>query len=182
MNVRLALASVYLPGFVKRRQLRELLRRSAAAFGVPAPDVAGRPYDECLRIFATFTAEQAETALQDDPVAPDVRADLRAAGFDIGREVRRSLRIGNRADAMRAARLSYRLLGIDFEGDVNGTVVIRSCAFSRVYSPPTCALVSGLDEGLLAGLAGEGRLQFAARITAGCERCEATFHFADQQS
>jgi hypothetical protein len=84
---------------------------------------------------------------------------------------------------MRAARVIYRLLGIDFRGRADGTIVIRRCGFSRVYSPRACELVSGLDEGLLAGLAGggggRGRLVFASRITEGCARCEATFHFED---
>ena len=182
MNVRLALASAYVPGFMKRKQLDDLLRRSAAAFGVPAPDVEGKSYRECLRAFATFTAELSEAAWRGDRRdATTVRTRLRGAACDAGREIRRKLRIGTRVDAMKAARLVYRMLGIDFDGRTDGTIVIRSCAFSRVYTPRACALVSGLDEGLLAGLAGEGRLEFSARITEGCARCEATFHFADAQ-
>ena len=36
-------------------------------------------------------------------------------------------------------------------------------------------LVSGLDEGLLAGLAGDGRLVFTERLTEGADRCRARF-------
>lgn len=186
MNARLALASFWVPGFVRRKRLRDLLRRSADAFGVPAPDVAGMKYDECLRGFAAFTAEQSETAYAADLAGRTsahtdaVRSRLRVRAYELGREIARTLGVRTPADAMKAARLVYGMLGIDFEGRTDGGIVIRSCAFSRVYSTRACALVSGLDEGLLAGLTGDGggRLEFACRITDGSERCEATFHFA----
>lgn len=206
MNVRLALASVWVPAPVRRARLRDLLRRSAAAFGEPVPPVSGRSYPELLRTFATFTAAQAEAA-PDDPVDhPDAaaraqgprpaaagaggssgradgaspagaRARLRAAACDLGRDLRRTLRVRTPAEAMKAARLVYALLGIDFEGAIDGTIVIRQCGFSRTYSPRACAVVSGLDEGLLAGLTDrlDGRLEFSTRITEGCDRCQARF-------
>lgn len=179
MSVRLALVSAYVPGFVKRRKLRELLCRSAEAFGTPVPETAGRSYRECLGTFAAFTAAQADRVGRDGVTAAGVRSRLRAAGREIGGGIRRGLGVGTRGEAMRAARIIYRMLGIDFEGRADGAIVIRSCDFSRVYTARACGLVSGLDEGLLAGLAGEGRLEFASRITEGCERCEAIFHFEE---
>lgn len=186
MTLRLILASAYVPGFVKRAALRDLLRGSADAFGVPAPDVAGSRYRERLRVFAAFTAEQAEAVYRADSglrsAAPTkaVRARLRAFAYVLGSRAARRLRVRTRADAMKAARVVYGILGIDFDGGADGTIVIRRCRFSRVYSPRACALISGLDEGLLAGLAGEGRLEFASRITEGCARCEARFHFDEE--
>ena len=185
MNARLALASVWLPGFLKRRKLRKLLRLTAEAFGVPAPDVAGKPYEECLRDFAALTAQQSEAVYGADlasrssvPTAA-VRARLRRDAYELGREIARTLGVRTPAEAMKAARIVYRMLGIDFEGGVDGSIVIRSCGFSRLYSTRACALVSGLDEGMLAGLTGDGggRLEFACRITDGSDRCQATFHF-----
>ncbi len=182
MNLRLALASVWLPGFVRRARLRELLRRSAEAFGVSAPAIAGRSHRELLNAFATFTAWQVAAIGRNDAggspgATAAVRARLRATACDLGRDLRRTLKVRTPAQAMQAARLVYATLGIDFEGAVDGTIVIRRCGFSRIYSPPACAVVSGLDEGLLAGLTDrpDGQLEFSRRITEGCDRCVASF-------
>jgi len=77
---------------------------------------------------------------------------------------------------MRAARLLYGTMGIDFRGSDDGNILIGKCAFSDFYESRTCALISALDEGLLAGLAGGGRLEFSERITDGQSRCRARFH------
>ncbi len=174
MNLRLAVASVYLPGVVKRRKLAQLLRRTAGAFGDAAPDVTGVPFDEGLRTFAALTTRWAEDAARSDAGAAD---RLRATAREFGKEVRHALRIRTPADAMRAARLLYGMLGIRLEARVDGTLVIRRCYFADWYTPRVCALMSALDEGVLAGLAGGGQLAFASRITEGCDRCTATFRF-----
>src|SRR5512140_3524301 len=136
MNLRLLAASAWMPGAMKRKRLRDLLRRCADAFGVPVPDAAGMSYGECLHAFAAFTAAQAEAVYAGDlatrssvPTAA-VRARLRATALELGQQIARTLRIGTRADAMKAAQVVYRLLGIDFEGragESSGTIVIRSC-------------------------------------------------------
>jgi hypothetical protein len=69
----------------------------------------------------------------------------------------------------------YRQLGIDFRGSPDGEIVIRRCFFAAVYTPRVCALVSALDRGLLAGLAGGGELRFGQRLTEGACCCRARF-------
>ncbi len=176
MNLRLALASVYLPPAIKRRKLAELLRRTAGAFGDAAPDLTGASFEEALRTFAALTTHWAEEAARSDPGAAE---RLRATAREFGKEVRHTLHIRTPAEAMRAARLLYGLLGIQLEARVDGTLVIRRCYFADWYAPRVCALMSALDAGVLAGLAGGGELSFASRITEGCDRCTATFHFQD---
>jgi hypothetical protein len=78
---------------------------------------------------------------------------------------------------IRGARLLYGILSIDFQGAPDGDIVINRCFFSRDYTPKTCALMSGLDEGVLAGLSGGGRLEFSARITENKAVCRARFDF-----
>ncbi len=176
MNLRLALASVYLPAAIKRRKLAELLRRTAGAFGDAAPDLTGASFDEGLRTFAALTTHWAEEAGRSDAGAAD---RLRATAREFGKEVRHALRIGTPAEALRAARMLYALLGIQLEARVDGTLVIRRCYFADWYAPRVCALMSALDEGVLAGLAGGGHLTFDSRITEGCDRCTATFRFEE---
>ncbi len=180
MNVRLALASLYVPAFVRRRKLAELVRRAADAFGAVPPDVRDQTLPERLRTFAAFTNEEAELACRDargDDDDAAVRSRLRATARDFAGAIGRDLGVKGRADAMRAARLLYRGLGIDFKAGADGTITIRRCYFADWYSPRVCALMSAMDEGVLSGLAGGGRLEFGVRITEGCRRCEATFHF-----
>ncbi len=174
MNLRLALASVYLPARIKRRKLAELLQRTAGAFGDAAPDITRQSFEDGLRTFAALTTRWAEDADRADPGAAD---RLRDTAREFGKGVRHALRIATPADAMRAARLLYELLGIQLEARVDGSLVVRHCYFADWYAPRVCALMSALDEGVLAGLAGGGHLTFEKRITEGCDRCTATFHF-----
>ncbi len=179
MNLRLAVASVYLPAAIKRRKLAELLRRTAGAFGDAAPDLTGASFDEGLRTFAALTTRWAEQADRSDPGAAD---RLRATAREFGKELRHALRIRTRVDALRAARLLYGVLGIQLEARVDGLLVIRRCYFADWYAPRVCALMSALDEGIIAGLAGGGHLVFDSRITEGCDRCTAAFHFEDARA
>lgn len=57
----------------------------------------------------------------------------------------------------------------------SASVRMRSCYFSSVYGPATCALMSRMDEGLMAGLVGDGELVFSSRITQGADACCACF-------
>ena len=111
---------------------------------------------------------------------PQAAEDLHGLGF--GRRIGAMLGVRSRKDAMRAARLLYRFLGIDFLGADSGEIIIRRCSFSEHYTPETCALMSGLDEGVLAGLAGGGRLTFQARLTEGRDSCRARFAFPESLS
>jgi hypothetical protein len=177
VSLRLALASLPLPAWARRWGLRELARRTARAFGAKAPDVAG-PFPAALRRYAAFTREQADRALADAARTPVARARLRAEAFDLGAALRRRLGVRSRADAMRAARLVYRIVDVEFQGDADGEIRVARCAFSALYAPTTCDLISAFDEGLLAGLAGEGRLHFSRRISEGAGWCAATFTVA----
>ena len=61
-------------------------------------------------------------------------------------------------DVMSASRLLYRILGIDFHGTEQGTIMISKCFFSRTYSSSTCHVISSLDAGMIAGLSGGGAM------------------------
>ncbi len=180
MSLRLALASLYVPARWRRRGLVELVERTARAFDVAAPDVAGVPVDELALRFARFTREQADRVAASPREAPRARQRLRREAREFGAALRHRLGVSTRAEAMRAARLLYRMLGVDLRASLAGSIVVRSCAFSTVYDCGTCTLMAAMDEGLFAGLAGEGRLEFAMRITAGADRCVGFFSFEDE--
>jgi hypothetical protein len=231
MNLIIAAASIYMPVFLKRKKLEELVAGTAEAFGCDMPPVGRLPYDQLLRAYACFTATQAEQVLkQEGVIASDLReevpagaeqaiassrtpplpgscrtallsqslpgasvatkqsrrgqqgrdlAEIRRRLYDgayrMGQDLRRAFRVANTSDALAAARVLYRALGIDLQAAGGGEIVVRRCFFSQHYSGAVCQVIASLDEGLFAGLSNGGQLAFYQRITEGHECCQAHF-------
>ena len=179
MNGRLLLARLHLPAGLRRRKLEELLLLTARAFDAPPPALKGLSLDELLRKFAEFSNEQAARILESPVRLAETERTLFDGASRLGQEIRRTLRVSSPGEVLTAARVLYRSLGIDLRGGPGGEIVIRRCSFSSVYSPGVCRLMSSLDEGILAGLAGGGDLEFVERLTEGGKCCRARFSFKD---
>ncbi len=177
MNGRLFLARLYLPAGLRRRKLEELLLLTARAFDEPPPSTNGLSREELLQKFAEFSREMAEKTLDSPSRSAAAERRLFDGAMRLGQEIGRTLRVSTREEAMAAARVLYRCLEIDFRGGPGGDIIIRSCYFSRFYSPEVCRLMSSLDAGILSGLAGGGGLEFTQRLTEGREGCRARFAF-----
>jgi hypothetical protein len=177
VNLRLGLARLYLPARLRKRKLEELLRLTARAFDAPAPDVGRLSIADVRRVYAEFSRTMAERALARPADLETVRRRLFDEAERLGREIRAELRVSTPREVMTAALLLYRELDIHFEGDDEGRIVMQRCFFSRVYSAEVCRLISRLDAGLLAGLAGGGVLEFSERLTEGAGCCRARFTF-----
>lgn len=175
MNLAGRMLRFHVPELVRRRALRELFRSTAAAFGASPPSPAGLSAEGLLGSYAAFTAEQAATVLRSGAQQQVIRRRLYDLAYAIGTRLRNDLDITSTEDAMAAARAVYGMLRIDFQRVSEGDVCVRRCFFSTFYSAPVCHLMSGLDQGLLAGLTGGGRLEFRQRITEGAPCCLATF-------
>ena len=171
MGWLLTLSALYVPAFLRKRQLQMLFAATADAFEVATPSLDGLSYDASLRLYARFTREQAEDALGRGR-EKEVRLRLCDNAYRLGQQLRNDLKLES-ADVMRAGRLVYRMLGIDFRGDDEGNIVISRCFFSGYYSSDICRLISSLDEGLLLGLANGGTFAFHQRITEGADCCRA---------
>lgn len=182
MNLLVAALGVHTPEFLRRRALAELVAVTAAAFGCPAPPLDGVTGDERLRRYARFTHDQAEEAIARGRDLEVIHDRLYAGAFRLGAAARQRLRITTLADVMAAARLLYRGLGIDWRGTPAGEVTIPRCFFSDFYSSDVCRVISALDDGFLAGLAGGGQLVFSQRITEGHDRCRACFTRAEERA
>lgn len=177
MNWRLLLLQLYLPGQLKRRQLLELHHRSAAALGcVSAQDCRKTKAGSCrqlLKTLATFTKDQARLAMAAE-ASPEVLSErLRREAAEMGRNLRKRLRLRTQGEFRTALKLVYRALGIDLRVSPSGEVLIRRCFFSTFYSAPVCRLMSSLDDGLVEGLSGGCRLRFTHRLTEGAPCCRA---------
>ncbi len=177
MNLRLALADRYLPPFIRRAKLIELLHYAALAFRADPPAVAQRSFDDLLRQFAEFTAEHAEYCLGAVGDLHDTKRRLHEHAFTFGSGLRRWLKPRTRVEFMTALRLVYRTIGIDLEGESTGHIRVKHCYFSRHYSAEVCGVMAAMDAGVAAGLWGDGDLNFTHRLTEGHDSCEARFAF-----
>lgn len=175
MNLTGQMMRLYVPEPIRRRALHELFGATAQAFGRSVPPLEHASADELLYRYARFTAEEGAQRLARGGDLAEVGEQLFSAADAIGRRLRRDLGITSTSDTMAVARAVYRLLRIDFRGTPDGDVRVSRCYFSDFYSAAVCKLISALDQGLLAGLSGGGRLEFRRRITEGTPSCVAVF-------
>jgi hypothetical protein len=175
MNLAGQTLRFYVPEFVRRRALRELFESTAEAFGVSMPAPGDASAEELLNRYAAFTAEQATAALRSRSDLSVIRERLYASAYAVGRRLRHALGVTSTRDAMLAARAMYGMMRIDFVPSPEGDIRIPYCFFSWFYSSRVCKVMSALDQGLLAGLNGGGKLEFRQRITEGAAFCAATF-------
>jgi hypothetical protein len=182
MNIRLTLAKVFIPAHLKRKKLAELFRRTGWAFQTEIPPLNGLTRKAMLQKYALFTKELAENALRKSQDHDAARARMFQTAYELGHQTGKSLKISTREEFMAAARIIYRILGIDFRGNAGGDIAIQKCFFSRFYSPQVCRFISAVDDGILAGLAGGGTLEFRQRLTEGKDSCRARFIFKERAS
>jgi hypothetical protein len=170
---------IYLPDWVKKRVLTQLLNLTAAAFETGAPPTAGLDSAACLAMYARFTRAQAEQRLRDGCDVEGVEQRLYRNAVEMGRRCKRWLRPSTVQEVMAIGRMLYSIIDIDLEGDAWGGVIINRCYFSRFYSFEVCRLMSAMDRGLFAGLSNGGELTFCLRITEGQPCCRA--HLSERQ-
>lgn len=182
MSPFLARLLTHTPVIVKRQALVQLFRATAAAFQADMPRLAGLSREQCLLAYARFTADQVEEALRQDGDLSELQARLYRNAYRLGRTPGWLLRVQGVDDVMALGRLLYGILDIDFAGSDNGEITICRCYFSSFYSPEACQVMSAMDRGLLAGLAGRGDLMFSQRITEGYPCCRARFTLAGSPS
>jgi hypothetical protein len=176
MNVFLEALRVYIPGFVKKRALRELFHLTADAFQCGLPEIEHFSCEALLKEFALFTREQGEKAIRESRNLQGIQHQLYHNAYRVGSKLRKSLHIKNTHEMMLASRIFYDILAIEFQGDANGEIRISSCFFSAYYSSGVCRMISSLDEGVAAGLSGGGKLSFLQRITEGEDCCRARLY------
>lgn len=173
MSVRLFLAERYMPAFMIKREIRNLFQLTASAFARRAPSMNGSSVDDCLAEFALFTKTSVDQASNRDEEIAVVQDRLFQQAFAYGRLWRKRLGITTMGEVMRAGRMLYRAVGIDFRGTDRGAIEIGKCFFSQYYSPATCRVISSLDTGIMAGLSDGKRMTFSQRITEGSDFCKA---------
>lgn len=160
------------PAWVTRLQLQVLLDTTARAFALPGKKIRSRTARGALREYAAFTGKCMKYGKADPK-------KLREEAYRTGNLIRRITGFRERRDIERLIFYLYRNIRISMSGHIPGEIVVSRCYFGRFYSPEQCALMSFVDEGIIAGISGGGELEFAERITEGCGRCRACFSEAE---
>ena len=182
MNLRLTIAGLYIPEFIKKKKLLELFELTADAFESDMPAIKNLSYSACLKAYADFSKTKAEEIIEEHADMDAVKGKLYRNAYQMGEKLRQDFHIKTKKEVLRLSSVLYRILRIEFIGSASGEVVIKRCFFSQFYSPDVCALISALDEGVAAGLSGGGRLEFKERITEGKNCCRAIFTMKERIS
>jgi hypothetical protein len=171
MGLLLAVSRLYIHAIVRKRKLEMLFKATADAFQTTPPNARGIAFSDYLRLYAQFTREQADKTIRQGKQR-ETQLRLFQNALSIGQQLKIDFKVSD-MDVMRMGTLIYKILNIDFKGEPGGNIKVKRCFFSSYYSNQVCRLISSLDEGLLVGLAGGGKLSFSRRITEGDECCQA---------
>jgi hypothetical protein len=161
------------PAVAMGRVLSALADATARAAGVPAPRLRGSGEIQCEQ-YALFSRACVTEALARG-TAGELTHALRGEAWALGDRLRALAGIATVTEGLAVAARLYALIGIEFQADPDGRIHVSRCCFSRFYSPTVCGVMSAMDEGVLAGLTGEGRLSFTRRITEGHPACTGRF-------
>jgi hypothetical protein len=172
MGFLLAISRIYLPRSIRKSRLSKLFQATADAFQCQTPYFRGYTFNQFLTQYALFTRENAERSIRQSNEY-EVKERLYNNARQIGQNIRKELKIQTLEEIMQACEVIYKALKIEFRGDAQGQIHIRSCFFSSFYSSDVCRIISSLDEGLVAGLSGGLSLEFTQRITESKECCRA---------
>ena len=153
----------------RRIELQMLMNLTARAIGRPSRRIWILSNERALQVYAEFTRDQLRPGVNDE-----VLRRMNEEAFKMGRRLRRLFMLRQPADIERFIVALYRNIGIDIEGHVPGSLCFRRCFFSQFYTPAICRVASALDDGIICGLAGGGRLVFSQRITEGHPHCVAS--------
>ena len=180
MNLALKLLNIYIPSYVRKSGLKQLFKATAEAFECAVPDIQGLSANESLRQYALFTQSQVEKLIRSGTDIESVKKRLFHNAYQLGEKYSKKFRIQALDEVMKLARILYRIIGIDFHGNVQGEIIINRCYFSKFYSNQVCQVMSAMDKGVLAGLANRGELIFSSRITENQSCCQANFVLSEK--
>jgi hypothetical protein len=196
MSLKLRLASIWLPSFLIKKELERVAEVTMGCLDQLLlkykPDIMETisrddlPMDGNLddrrRIMANAHNIRIESLIEAMGYENAVnigRKYLFKAGLKLGRDARERLTVNDSLpDLLRAARVLYQVLGIEFEIEYGDeiTIIINKCCLSNYYTPETCRILSAADEGVVQGLNENIRMKFTQRMTDGPSECLACIY------
>ena len=193
VGIRLILLSWWTPNYVVNKELDRIFKlttnalksllesQAPVAFAKIAKETTLPPGNVAQKRAAmarthAFLVDALSEAVGRDQAVDLGRKALFEVGRSLGKETRGKLGIGDSPnDLIRAARVLYHVLGIDFDvewhGKANATLIVDRCALAKEYSELTCLVLSATDEGVIRGLEPNVSMMFKQRMTSGCGKC-----------
>ncbi len=203
MGLRLLVLNWTTPKFLIRKELENIANQTNTALNAlilkydaetvgtenqeqPRPKSIG----EQRKVMAQTQAKLVETlanAMGHDAAVKAGRETLFSVGQNLGKQARSSLGVGdNPKDLTRAARILYRILGIEFhlewQDQSSATLIIDRCALAEHYSKTTCEVLSATDEGVINGLQPKLAMKFKEYMTSGCKNCRANINLNPKET
>ena len=188
MGIKLRILSAWTPKFIINQELRgttditnDYLDKLIKDHGGSPPkqmDLNGNPDDrrKQMALGHNLRVKILIDLLGETQAIIEGRKKMFEAGFKLGQHARNILGVQNSIDdTMKAAKILYRVLGIDFITETSENTIIlwvNSCTLSNYYTPQTCCILSHADKGVLKGLNGYMDLEFVEKITTGSKRCK----------
>lgn len=189
MNIKLRILSLWFPEFMQIKELEKtseltndcldkLLKKHSIS---PPEKVHGKGSIDERRVNMAVGHNKRVNALVDVLGHGEAlklgKEQMFKVGCIMGSEARERLGVGEKIeDTIAAARILYKILGIDFTVETHENdliLIVHSCELAKNYSPETCAIMSAADKGVLKGLNGKLDLEFKKRITEGAKECTA---------
>lgn len=201
MGLRLLLLGLWTPKYVIRRELDDISNQTTAALKALIPEGAIKEDDtqntqpprsiQQQRANMARTHEKLvetlEAAVGHEEAVKRGREALFSVGLKVGKQARSRLGVGgNPKDLIKAAKILYRVLGINFTlqwvDHSNAEATINRCALSEQYSKFACEVLSATDEGVITGLQENVKMKFKQYMTSGCKVCKADIHIDEKET
>jgi len=192
MSARLMLASRWMPRFLMTKEVENVRRSTNATLDallaahsleVPTDPVPSGGL-EARRAAMAHGHEQRVQALiaglgRERAIVVG-REALFATGLALGQDAQKRLKVGDgRADLLNAAKVLYRVLGIEFTV-TDDCLEVHRCALAEHYSADACRILSAVDEGVVSGLYPRAAMRFEKHLTDGCPRCVARIRLEER--
>lgn len=194
MSLRLKLASIWLPQFILKKEFDKVAVKT-----INGLDQVLRQYtsfkiedltkkDETLRgnlekrrsIMSKMHNERVKILINElgyENAIKLARRSLFSVGVELGHDAKRKLGVSdNIDDLILAAKILYKILGINFKIETKGRdmlMLVDRCSLSNYYTPEACIVLSAADEGVVRGLNPKFKMQYKERITEGAIQCKA---------
>ncbi len=201
MGLRLLILERWMPNYIMRRELtnvsQQTIQALKALLAIYAPQESAETTNlqtptsiqgERARMAQTHVkmVEALKAAVGTEKAVALGREALFAVGVSFGKQTRRKLGVGDDSkDLIRAAKILYRILGIEFHmeelDDTNAEAIIDHCALAEQYSKLACEVLSATDEGVIKGLQPKADMHFKKYMTSGCSTCTANIHFTQKE-
>ena len=197
MGLKLLILGRWTPKYIIRKELANVSDQTTTALQSLVAQYTPQKFADNSKPTSTSIKEQRanmaqkhaklvetlEAALGREKAVKLGRDALFAVGENLGKQTRSRLGVGKSSeDLAKAARILYRVLGIDFRLEwrdgSNAEAIINRCDLAEHYSKLTCEVLCATDEGVINGLQPNVTMRFTEYLTSGCKNCRANIHFS----